>query len=151
MGNISILWRPWSGYSCWITKITETLSWCFQTRIKKWSINSKGTSCLWICCSCCCPWSFQIPTPRFVQQTLPYLLNCKKQQKKDFWPVTGLRNRGTLKNLNDSKLIVYESKWFPWPSRINFIPFRIFRGPLFHKPVTGQELFFLLFLTANRL
>ena len=69
MGNIFILWRPWSGYSCWITKITETLSWCFQTRIKKWSINSKGTSCLWICCSCCCPWSFQIPTSRFVQQT----------------------------------------------------------------------------------
>ena len=25
---------------------------------------------------------------------------------------------------------------------INFIPFRIFRGPPFHKPVTGQELFF---------
>ena len=34
------------------------------------------------------------------------------------------------------------SKWFPWSSRNNFIPFRIFRGPLFHKPVTGQELFF---------
>ena len=39
-------------------------------------------------------------------------------------------------------VVVYESKWFPWSSRINFIPFRIFRGPLFHKPVTGQELFF---------
>ena len=25
---------------------------------------------------------------------------------------------------------------------INFIPYRIFRDPLFHKPVTGQELFF---------
>ena len=37
--------------------------------------------------------------------------------------------------MNDSKLIVYES-------RINFIPFRIFIGPLFHKPVTSQELFF---------
>ena len=35
-----------------------------------------------------------------------------------------------------------ESKWFPWSSRINFIPFRILRGPLFHKPVTGQELVF---------
>ena len=23
-----------------------------------------------------------------------------------------------------------------------YTPFRIFRGPLFHKPVTGQELFF---------
>ena len=57
---------------------------------------------------------------------------------------------GDLKDLNDSKLIVNESKWFPWSSRINSIPFRIFRGPLFHKPVTGQE-HFLLFLTANRL
>ena len=66
---------------------------------------------------------------------------CKKQQKNS-WPVTGLRNRGPLKDLNDSKLIVYESKGFPWSSGINFIPFRIFRGPLFHKPVTGQELFF---------
>ena len=32
----------------------------------------------------------------------------------------------------------------------HFIPCKIFRGPLFHKPVTCQELF-LLFLTANRL
>ena len=28
------------------------------------------------------------------------------------------------------------------PSKINFRPFRIIRGPLFHKPVIGQELFF---------
>ena len=27
-------------------------------------------------------------------------------------------------------------------SRISLIPFRTFRGPLLHKPVTGQELFF---------
>ena len=74
----------------------------------------------------------------------------KETAKKSSWPVTGLWNRGTLKDLNDSKLIVNESKWFPWSSRINLIPFRIFRGPLFHKPVTaGQELF-LLFFTANR-
>ena len=33
-------------------------------------------------------------------------------------------------------------KTFAVSSRINFIPFRIFRGPLFHKPVTGQELIF---------
>ena len=52
------------------------------------------------------------------------------------------QNRGPLKDLNDSKLIVYESKWFPWSFRINFIPFRIFRGPLFHKTITGQQLFF---------
>ena len=30
----------------------------------------------------------------------------------------------------------------------NVIPFRIFRGPLFQKPVTGQELF-LVFLTGT--
>ena len=36
----------------------------------------------------------------------------------------------------------------PWSPRINFIPFRIFRYPLFHKPVTGQDIFFL-FLTAK--
>mgnify|MGYP006975437472 CR=1 FL=1 len=69
-------------------------------------------------------------------------------EKKSSWPVTGLRNRGPLKDLKDSKLIVYESKWFPWSSRINLIPFKIFRGPLFHKLVTGQELFLLL-LAAN--
>ena len=66
---------------------------------------------------------------------------CKKQQKCS-WPVTGLQNKGPLKDLNDSKLIVYESKWFPWSTRMNFIPFRSFRGPLLHKPVIGQELFF---------
>ena len=73
------------------------------------------------------------------------LVCCKKQPKKSYWPVTGCRNRGPLKYLNDSKLIVYESKLFTWSSRINFIPFRIFRGPLFHKPVTDQELLQLFF------
>ena len=28
-----------------------------------------------------------------------------------------------------------------WSSRISLLPFRTFRGPLFPKPVTGQELF----------
>ena len=74
---------------------------------------------------------------------------CKKQQKKvpnqllvcgigEFWRTWMIPNW------------LYESKRFHWSSRINFIPFRIFRGPIFHKPVTGQELL-LLFLTANRL
>ena len=58
-----------------------------------------------------------------------------------------MRNRGPLKDLDDSKLIVYESKWFPWSSRINFI---LFRGPIFHKPLSCQELF-LQFVTAKRL
>ena len=40
--------------------------------------------------------------------------------------------------LKDSKLILDESKLFP---RISLVPFRSFRGPLFPKPVTGQELF----------
>ena len=37
---------------------------------------------------------------------------------------------------------VNESKLFPWSSRISLVPFKTFRGPLFSKPVTGQELFF---------
>ena len=48
-----------------------------------------------------------------------------------------IQNRGPLKDLNDSKLIV-------WVQVIPLIiqdQFYIFRGPLFHKPVTGQELF----------
>ena len=35
---------------------------------------------------------------------------CKKQQQKSSWPVTSLKNTGPLKGLNDSKLIVYDSK-----------------------------------------
>ena len=64
-----------------------------------------------------------------------------RNSKESSRPVTVFRNRGPLKDGNDSKLIVYESTWFSWSSRINFIPFRIFRGPLFRKPVTGQEPF----------
>ena len=56
---------------------------------------------------------------------------CKRQQKKF---LTSLRSRRHLKDLNDSKLFVYESKWFTWSSRINLIPFKIFRCSLFHKP-----------------
>ena len=46
-----------------------------------------------------------------------------------------------LKDLKDSKLILNESKLFRWSSRISLVPFRTFRGPLFLKPITGQELF----------
>ena len=46
-----------------------------------------------------------------------------------------------LKVSLESKLSVNESKLFPWSSRFILIPFRTFRGPLFSKPVTGQELF----------
>ena len=64
--------------------------------------------------------------------------------KKSSWPVTGLWSRGPLKNLKDSKLILNESKIFPWSSRISLVPLRTFKGPLFQKPVTDQELFFAL-------
>ena len=46
-----------------------------------------------------------------------------------------------MKDLKDSKLILNESKLFPWSSKISLVPFRTFRGPLFPKKVTGQELF----------
>ena len=60
-------------------------------------------------------------------------LICLRNGKKSSLPVPGMRNsRGPLKDLNDSKLI-------------NFIPFRIFRGPQFHKPVTRQD-FYCCFL-----
>ena len=49
---------------------------------------------------------------------------CKKQQKKFLTSaVTGLRNRGPLKDLNDSKLIVYESKPQPIYNPITAIGF----------------------------
>ena len=66
---------------------------------------------------------------------------CKKRQKKvpDQLLVWGVG--GPLKDLKDSRLILNESKLFPWSSRISLVPFRTFRGPLFPKPVTGQELF----------
>ena len=66
------------------------------------------------------------------------LVCCKKWQK--IIP-DQLLVCGHLKDLNDSKLIINESKLFPWSSRINLVPFRTFRGPLFPKPETGQELF----------
>ena len=65
---------------------------------------------------------------------------CKNLQKNSSWPVTGLWSRGPLKDLKDSKLILNESKLFPLSSRVSLVPFRTFRGPLFPKLVTGQEL-----------
>ena len=52
-----------------------------------------------------------------------------------------MRSRGPLKDLKDSKLILNASKLFPFSFRISLVPFRTFRGPLFPKTVTGQELF----------
>ena len=68
---------------------------------------------------------------------------CKRRQKlvpdqcTSYW----LHELGTLKDLKDSKLIINESKLFPWSSRMSLVPFRTFREPLVLNPVTGQELF----------
>ena len=61
---------------------------------------------------------------------------CKKQQKSS-WPVAGLWNRGYLDILNDQRNHLDSNT-------ISLESFR-FRGPLFRKPVTGQELFFCRF------
>ena len=59
--------------------------------------------------------------------------------KNSSWPVTGLGNKGPLKVLNGTKLILDDHG-------NNLDSFRIswasFRGPLLPKPVTGQELSF---------
>ena len=67
-------------------------------------------------------------------------LCCKKQQKSS-WPVTSLWNRGPLKILNGMKLILDDQGNHLDPCTLSLESFRSFRGPLFRKPVTGQELF----------
>ena len=63
------------------------------------------------------------------------------------WPIFVARAENILwflERLKQNKLLPdlvhckKQQKKSPWP----VIPFRILRGPLFHKPVTGQELFF---------
>jgi hypothetical protein len=77
-------------------------------------------------------------------QTKLELVCCKKRQKIVFWPVKGLENKGPLKVLNGTKLIldIHENNLDSF--RISLKYFRSFRGPLLHKPVTGQELFFAI-------
>ena len=92
-------------------------------------------------------WSFRTfrGSLLYKQKTALEPVCCKKRQKiSSSWPVTGLRSRGPLKDLKDSELILNESKLFPWSSRISLVPFRTFRGPLFPKPVTCQELYLAL-------
>ena len=62
--------------------------------------------------------------------------------KNSSWPVTALGNKGPLKVLNGTKLILddYENNLDSF--RISLESFRSFIGPLLHKPVIGQELFF---------
>ena len=57
---------------------------------------------------------------------------------------------GPLSVLNGTKLILDDQGNHLDSFIISLESFRSFRGPLFRKPVTGQELFLLL-LTANRL
>ena len=68
---------------------------------------------------------------------------CKKRQKSP-WLVTGLGNRGPLKVINGTKLILDDHMIHFDSFRICFESFRSFRGTLFPKPVVGHELSFLL-------
>ena len=65
-----------------------------------------------------------------------------EKQKTSSWPVTGLWNRGPLKILNGIKLILDDQGNHLGAYLVRLESFRSFRGPLFHKPVTGQELVF---------
>ena len=69
-------------------------------------------------------------------------LDCCKIQQKSSWPATGLWNRGPLKILNGIRLILDDQGNHLDSYTISLESFRSFRGPLFHKPVTVQELFF---------
>ena len=68
----------------------------------------------------------------------------RKRQKNSSLPVTGLGNKGPLKVLNGTKLILDDLGNNLDSFRISLESFRSFRGPLFCKPVTGQELFFAI-------
>ena len=58
------------------------------------------------------------------------------------WPVTALGNKGPLKVLNGTKLILDDHGNNLDAFRISLESFRSFRSPLLLKPVTGQEVFF---------
>ena len=67
---------------------------------------------------------------------------CHKKQQKISWPVTALWIRGPLKILNGIKLILNDvGNLFYWYT-FSLELFRSFRGPLFCKPINGQELLF---------
>ena len=69
--------------------------------------------------------------------------------KNSSWPVTGLGNKGPLKVLNGTKLIIDDHGNNLDSFRISLKSFRFFRGPLLLKPVTGQELFFAISYSSN--
>ena len=64
--------------------------------------------------------------------------------KNSSWPGIDLGNKGPLKVLNGTKLILDDHGNNLDSFRISLESFRSFRGPLLHKPVPGQELFFAI-------
>ena len=61
--------------------------------------------------------------------------------------ITDLWNRGPLKVLNSTKMILDDQGNHLDSFRISLESFRYFKDPLFHEPVNGQ----VLFLPKNRL
>ena len=66
------------------------------------------------------------------------------------WPVTGLGSKGPLKVLNGTKLILDDHRKNLNSFRISLESFRSFRGPLHHKPVTSQKLFFVVSYSSSK-
>ena len=54
---------------------------------------------------------------------------------------TSYLNRGPLKVLNDSAMILKESEWPSWSFKTNFESFRTFTDPLFFKQITENVFF----------
>ena len=99
-------------------------------------------------------WHIYVLISTLVWKQITFLLEpvcCKKRPK--IVPdqlSTGFGNQGPLKVMNGTKLILDDHGNNLDSFRLSLESFRSFRGPLLHKPVTGQELF-LLFLTSNPL
>ena len=64
--------------------------------------------------------------------------------KKEISIYIHFMNRGPLKALNDSILILFEFEWPPWSLKINLESFRTFRAPqpLFLNQISGREILF---------
>ena len=77
-------------------------------------------------------------------------MNCVRNTKKNFLPVTGLRKRGPLKDLNDSKLIVNASQVISLIIKDQFNTIQnLQRSPI--PQISNWSGTFRLFLTANGL
>jgi hypothetical protein len=63
--------------------------------------------------------------------------NVKKSPGQE----TGLGNRGCLKVLKDTKLVLNKHEWPPSSFKIIMVSFRTFKCPLFPKPVSCPGLF----------